>query len=219
MPWCPKCKSEYREKFTVCPKCGCELMKAAPLHRMGRKADLASESAELGEVPGLRPPCAAAEKGWHRKTSEHHFAAWVLLSLGSMGMAGIILCISGIISLECDNFYLFYGVTSAVFILFIISGSMSLNKALIFERRPRSSNSVRSTMLKWCGQNLQAEELDRQIGADSVPSEKALYSKRCENIKERINYAFMNLDQKFLEKFIADCVYDVVYGGKGDRKT
>lgn len=26
MPWCPKCKSEYREGFTVCADCGCELV-------------------------------------------------------------------------------------------------------------------------------------------------------------------------------------------------
>ena len=81
------------------------------------------------------------------------------------------------------------------------------------------SNFLRSTMLKWCGQNLQAEELDRHIGADSASSEEILYSKRCENIKARINYAFVNVDQKFLEKFVADSVYDMIYGGKGDKKT
>ncbi len=26
MPWCPKCKSEYREGFTVCADCGSELV-------------------------------------------------------------------------------------------------------------------------------------------------------------------------------------------------
>jgi hypothetical protein len=27
MPWCPKCKIEYREEFTNCGECGCELVK------------------------------------------------------------------------------------------------------------------------------------------------------------------------------------------------
>jgi hypothetical protein len=27
MPWCPKCKCEYREKFTKCSDCGSELVK------------------------------------------------------------------------------------------------------------------------------------------------------------------------------------------------
>ena len=26
MPWCPKCKNEYREGFTNCSDCGCELV-------------------------------------------------------------------------------------------------------------------------------------------------------------------------------------------------
>ena len=27
MSWCPKCKCEYREEFTKCSDCGCELVK------------------------------------------------------------------------------------------------------------------------------------------------------------------------------------------------
>jgi len=27
--WCPKCKAEYREGFTVCADCGCELAPAS----------------------------------------------------------------------------------------------------------------------------------------------------------------------------------------------
>ena len=219
MPWCTKCKSEYREKFTVCPRCGCELVKAAPLHRMEQRSDFVSGSAGPGDNLGLRKSCAAAVKPWQKENFGCHFTVWVTLFLGSLGMAGISLCIFGVISLECEDSYLFYGVASAVFILFIISGFMSLKKALIFEKRSRSQNFLRSTMLKWCGQNLQAEELDRHIGADSASSEEILYSKRCENIKARINYAFVNVDQKFLEKFVADSVYDMIYGGKGDKKT
>ena len=26
MPWCPKCRNEYREGFTVCADCGVELV-------------------------------------------------------------------------------------------------------------------------------------------------------------------------------------------------
>ena len=31
MPWCPKCKTEYREGFTVCADCGSELVKEQPV--------------------------------------------------------------------------------------------------------------------------------------------------------------------------------------------
>ncbi len=93
MPWCPKCKSEYREKFTVCPRCGCELVKAAPLHRMEQRSDFVSGSAGPGDNPGLRKSCAAAVKPWQKENFGCHFTVWVTLFLGSLGMAGISLCI------------------------------------------------------------------------------------------------------------------------------
>ena len=30
MPWCPKCKTEYREGFDICADCGCALVKECP---------------------------------------------------------------------------------------------------------------------------------------------------------------------------------------------
>ena len=26
MPWCPKCKNEYKEGIKICADCGCELV-------------------------------------------------------------------------------------------------------------------------------------------------------------------------------------------------
>lgn len=31
MPWCPKCKTEYREGFSVCAECGSKLVNELPL--------------------------------------------------------------------------------------------------------------------------------------------------------------------------------------------
>jgi len=31
MPWCPKCKSEYRDGFKICADCGCELVAEKPV--------------------------------------------------------------------------------------------------------------------------------------------------------------------------------------------
>ena len=39
MPWCPKCKSEYREGFTVCADCGTKLVDEEPMENDAVKAD------------------------------------------------------------------------------------------------------------------------------------------------------------------------------------
>ena len=51
---------------------------------------------------------------------------------------------------------------------------------------------------------------------DGTESEEALYFKRFECIKAKLNYQFVNLDQCFLEKFIDDSVYDMIYEKKDE---
>ena len=69
-------------------------------------------------------------------------------------------------------------------------------------------------MLAWCRENLRAQVLNEEIGMDGSESEEALYFRRFECIKAKLNYQFVNLDQGFLEKFIDDCVYDMVFEKK-----
>ncbi len=69
-------------------------------------------------------------------------------------------------------------------------------------------------MLAWCRENLRAQTLNEEIDMDGSESEEALYFRRFECIKAKLNYQFVNLDQGFLEKFIDDCVYDMVFEQK-----
>ena len=47
MPWCPKCKSEYREGFTVCADCGSELVDEEKFAQMEMEERLAAERARM----------------------------------------------------------------------------------------------------------------------------------------------------------------------------
>lgn len=44
MAWCPKCKTEYRDGFTVCADCGSELVSAAELKKMEKEELVKSQS-------------------------------------------------------------------------------------------------------------------------------------------------------------------------------
>lgn len=266
MPWCPKCKSEYREGFTVCADCGSELVDEGKFAQMEMEERLAAERArmrsfeemafsepgeetaeeeireerglsepgealeaaaseapeELQEPGAAAPKTAAAQKSYGsalyqdstERANENRSSGWILLAMGTAGLVATVLGIAGVIPLRISNPYLFYGVMAAVFLLFIVAGVVSMKNAKIFDKKAESENSLRNAMLAWSRENLRAQELDGEIGMAGDESEEALYFKRFECIKAKLNYQFVNLDQSFLEKFIDDSVYDMVYERK-----
>lgn len=286
MPWCPKCKSEYREGFTVCADCGCELveeeqtdervtltfgdeeqMKALEaflksnqilgvelqqdesdglcellVERRSKQKALsamqvfivqenrrteearkaAGEQADVEEAEEQLREAATARRAFRsgslyqdssQRADENRSSAWVLLFVGILGLIVVILGIAGILPLNLGNPYLFYGVMGAIFVLFVVAGVVSMKNAKIFAGKAESENSLRSTMLEWCRQNLDGQEIDREIGiADD--SEEVRYFNRTAFLREKLNHQFVNLDQEFLDQFIDDQVYGMVFEGK-----
>lgn len=253
MPWCPKCKSEYREGFKVCADCGSELvdeeqflkmeeerLAAGEEQRIGFMAEklrvaageeaAASREAGLPETEPDLSPEAPEEEGPRKaaapqsvkapyqdsleRANDNRSSAWILLIMGSAGLVVVILGILGVLPIRFSNPYLFYGVMTAVFFLFLVAGGVSMRNARIFDKKAESENSLRDTMLEWSRVNLHAQELDKEIGMVGDESEEVLYFRRFECIKAKLNYQFVNLDQGFLEKFIDDSVYDMVFDKK-----
>ncbi len=245
MPWCPKCRSEYREGFSICADCGVELVDDEQFALLEAEQSTVNKTFFGAEIQGGLE--AAEEKSSQadrtvnlpendhmsgknyelsqrsslyrdnsERANENRSSAWILMIIGGLGILVLALGITGVIPLHFSNAYLFYGVMAAVFILFLVAGIVSMKNALIFEKSAESENSLKSTLLEWCKQNLHSEELDLQIEAGENESEEILYFKRFEAIKARLNHQFMNLDQGFLEKLIDDTVYEMVFGAEED---
>jgi len=270
MPWCPKCKNEYREGIKVCADCGVELV-SEPLENapvpltFGDKEQMAALKSflEYNELEGVEiryeeaedvyeiqirekdkrqaealmkifflkeaEAAANADSGDEEMNSQHNTAgasavyessasraednrssAYTLLIVGTLGIVAIILLALGVIPLNVGNPYMFYGIMSALFILFLVMGCVSMRNAKIFAKKAESENSLRDTMENWCRENLKAEEIDRELYMQDA-AEEVLYFKRYDKIKEKLNRQFMNLDQNFLDQFIDETVYDMVY--------
>lgn len=235
MPWCPKCKTEYREGFTVCADCGSELTDSEPSEpaeeqEYGENPEIYGEWNEASENGKLTEDgaeeCAEETDGEQRPTgktalyqdsaeraSDNRSSAWILLILGVLGLVVLVLGMLEILPIRFGNSYLFYGVMGAIFILFVVAGGVSMKNARLFEKKAVSENTLRESLRDWCGENLDAETIDAAVAAQSE-GEEVLYFKRVQYIRERLNRQFVNLDQGFLDQFIDGYVYDEIFGEK-----
>lgn len=252
MPWCPKCKSEYREGFTVCADCGSRLVDEEPEEEILIEAeaeaevevveivpeDVLEDSSEESAVenPGEnsgeehlsekdRLRMAEEEPGMRRvyssgfyhdnteRANDNKSSAKVLLFMGVIGLLVTGLSYFGVLPFRFQNSLLFYIVMAALFVVFIISGIISLKNAKYFEKQAVTENSLKDELLEWCKNNLDASEIDGRVGSYGEAPE-ILYFKRFSYIKAKMNHQFMNLDQGFLDKFIDDYVFDMVFEDK-----
>lgn len=157
---------------------------------------------------------AAVPQGYQdsaERAEENRSSAGMLLFAGAAGLVVVALGIAGIIPFRLGNAYLFYGVLSAVFILFIVMGVISVKNAKIFAKKAESESNLQEILLKWCKENMQADAIDAQIGKTQEDTEETLYFRRCEQVRGMLNHQFMNLDQAFLDHFIDEKVYDMIF--------
>ena len=149
-----------------------------------------------------------------KKMEENKASAWSLILIGGVGIVLIILCLTGVIPVlgAFKGAYLFFGVMGALCVLFLIMGFVSFRNAKGFEKDVESENSLKTSLKEWCKENLRGEDIDRYIKMRDPSLEgESLFFPRNELIKARINHQFMNLDQEFLERFVDDVVYEMVF--------
>lgn len=227
MPFCPKCKNEYREGFTHCAECKCELVDS--LEDVEASEDM-QEECKADEEPELpfeeesmeqkERPKDGYQSGIYRASAEraedNKSSAWTLLSVGTIGIIVLVLIMTGIIPLYFYGItkYMVYGVLFAMFILFIVMGAVSLRNSKIFAKKAESESTLSDTMKEWCMNHLQAGMLDTSLfgeeeeAASLTPEVK--YFKRCEEIKRLLSDKFMNLDEGFLDDFV-DHIYEELF--------
>ncbi len=178
----------------------------------------AFEEAESEEIPELEDPEDAESALGHTiymdsasQAEENRSSAWVLLAVGILGLAAVILGLVGVLPIRIGNPFLFYGVMSAVFLLFVVMGVVSMRNARIFEHKAKSEKSLEKTVLDWVTENLTADDIDEKIPSDTEDGN--LYFQRAKVLTTRINHQFVNLDPGFVEHLIDDKIYDMLYPG------
>ena len=241
MPWCPQCKNEYKAGVEVCSDCNCELVNEEPVE-LSEMDQLQAEFEKMSEEEkeAFKENVKRAVMEEERKNSsmkpvmpyrnnaskaeDHKSSGYLLLLFGIIGMVIVVLGIAGVLPVHLSGAgkYMTYGVMSALFILFIVMGMVSMKSYRVFAQKAESENSLRSTMEKWCKENLKADNIDAKIlselsisddsesDEESEMAEEIKYFKRASYMKEKLTEKFMNLDEAFLDNFI-DEMYSKIF--------
>lgn len=221
MPWCPVCKNEYREGIKLCAECKVELVERLEDEK---KSDELSEQEKIARVRAMlaeeqggqdeedeipeKVPVYHAYQNSASKAEDNRTSAYTLLFVGIVGFILVLLIFVGVIPLyqnATTTKYLMCGVMGAMFILFIVFGSVSMRNSKILFIKAKSEDSLLSELTKWCERNLNAEQIDAGLFDDTTGqtiAEEQKYFKRSDRMKTIISDNFMNLDEAFLEHFV-----------------
>jgi len=145
------------------------------------------------------------------KAEENRSSAYTLLFVGILGMIVIVLGLAGILPIRLggNSKYLTYGIMSALFLLFIVMGVLSMKSYRIFAKKAESENSLKDTIEKWCREKLDVTVIDEGLFEEEVSGEEK-YFKRTQVMKEKINKQFLNLDDAFLDDLV-DGIYSEIF--------
>lgn len=146
------------------------------------------------------------------RAQENRSSAWALLIAGSICLIVVILGMVGILPFKLSNPYLMYGVMAVFSLVFLIMGFVSLKSAKSYSKQAESEKFLHETVLEWCRENLRKEDINAEVEDYSETPEEVIYFRRVECIKNKINHQFMNLDQNFVDRFIDENIYDMIFG-------
>ena len=175
-------------------------------HEESDQAEIADETAD-DKAAVKSTAYVGAYRNSAEQAEENRSSAYMLLVIGILGLAAVLLILTGVIPLYQSasiTKYLVCGVMGVMFVLFIIFGFVSMKSFRILSDKAKSEDSLLKEITGWCEANLQAEEIDTELSFPEDITDEQKYFLRTDHMKQLIQDKFMNLDEAFLDHFIDD---------------
>lgn len=147
------------------------------------------------------------------RAEENRSSAWTLLFVGGIGLVVIVLNLFNIIHLPFSGFnkYMVSGLMGALFIIFVVSGIISIKKTKTYSSAASIEKDNKTKIIDWCKENEIADKINMAIENEfpDLPEEE-VYFKRYEGLKFFVFKNFESMSLPFLEHVI-DEIYDSLF--------
>ena len=234
MPWCPNCKTEYQDGYTVCSDCGSTLVEsleqaaaeeAAEYIRNAAASfpdDTGFETEEIQETQEETLPEGkellhdkthhGVYEGASDKAENFKSGAYTLLTAGIVGLVvvGLLACDLLPIHLTLFSKVATCLVMGTMFIAFIVMGASSYKSYRKHATQAVAESQLKEELVKYCQERLNRELIDQTASVLETESDETAYFKRSAAMKQLISENFLNLDEEYLDHFI-DEMYGQIY--------
>lgn len=222
MPWCPKCKYEYKEGYTMCADCNVALVDELPSEEDNNLEVIAENESEItleetvpeiaktvDKVESAEPFVKASVRAENYKSS-----AFALLIVGIFGFAFLALSYLKVIpvNLAPNINTIFYVVMGLMFLAFIIIGIMSFKASKAISALSKDEDDLTERIYSYFDNKYTGESLDAiAFLAEGVPAaEEEKFFPRSKVIRNEIVANFGELSDSFLTE-LTETIYSKIY--------
>ncbi len=234
--WCPKCKAEYREGFTVCADCHIPLVEELVEEENGQEdgqgddfADGSEEGGGLdisdlsaGEIEELKAAIeeqrSAMERPAYRRVADQiedvKSSGYILTAAGIAGLILVVLTWMGLLPIRLGGpgKYITFFVMGLLFMVFLVNGVRSILKVPSLEEEAVREREKEEGVKNWFLSEYDAAKIDsRTEGLRDGTAD--MYFPRTAFMREKINEHFMELDPSFTD-YIIEELYVRIFEGE-----
>lgn len=229
MPWCPKCKCEYREGITECADCKVALVDVLPPDEENPYSEESEmkqmeqwvledneepddESMQTGQDADMESKIrnarmkAASEsvrvyQDKKSKAEDFKSSAYTLIIVGAVGIIALILLELGVFpfSLAAPGKYITYAVMGVMFLIFIIMGFSSFKSSKKYEKEAKTEDDLTDRIKTWTLENVTRESIVSKAALPAEMPDEVKYFKYFELLKNAIKSEFGDMNASYLE--------------------
>lgn len=232
MPWCPICKNEYRDGYTMCAECKVELVGSLEEAEATEEENMDFDELDADEIVDdledsdtwdtaavdvletsnivmekesyeSKPESVYEDK--HHRAEEYKSSAQALLIVGVVGGLALILNATGIVPFmsNLSNALMINGVLGALFVLFIVLGIYSISQSKKLAALAKEDDKLKEEIKQYLITEFPKEKLEMEVSSEET-GEEQLYFARTAFMKKAVFAQFTEADEALIEKMTDD---------------